>query len=111
MPAPIILIAGGREKGNDYSLIKDLAREKVRAAILIGEAKDNIARAFAGLFPVTEAPTLEDAVSEAFAQANPGDKVLLSPMCKSFDMFSDYEERGRVFKQAVGALVNSKYGT
>jgi UDP-N-acetylmuramoylalanine--D-glutamate ligase len=100
----VILIAGGREKGNDYCLIKDLLKEKVKAAILIGEAKEKIKQAFAGIIPTEESPSLEEAVNKAFSRAQPGEEVLFSPMCKSFDMFRDYEERGRIFKQAVRAL-------
>jgi UDP-N-acetylmuramoylalanine--D-glutamate ligase len=103
----IILIAGGREKGNDYSLILDLARQKLKSAILIGEAKDKIKKAFKGSVALKDAASLPLAVEEAFLQAKSGDCVLFSPMCKSFDMFSDFEERGRVFKKAVGALKKS----
>ena len=104
-PGPVILIAGGREKGNDYSIILDLLKNKVKEAILIGEAKEKIKSAFKGYVAVEEALTLQDAVKKAFGKAQPGDCVLLSPMCKSFDMFTDYEERGRVFKKAVEDLV------
>ena len=102
---PLILIAGGREKGNDYSAILELARRKVKAAVLIGEARGRIRQAFDGLIPVTEARTLEEAVRLAYGKSSPLDTVLFSPMCKSFDMFSDFEERGRVFKQAVSNLM------
>jgi UDP-N-acetylmuramoylalanine--D-glutamate ligase len=98
---PIILIAGGREKGNDYSFILDLLKNKVREVIMIGEAKEGMQDALYGILPLQEANTLEEAVNKAFAKAKPGDCVLLSPMCKSFDMFQDFEERGRVFKKAV----------
>ncbi len=104
---PVILIAGGREKGNDYASIACLAKEKIKEAILIGEAKDRMRRAFEGLFPLKEAVTLEDAVGAAFSDAESGDCVLFSPMCKSFDMFKDYEERGRAFKKAVKRLAYS----
>ncbi len=108
IPGKIILIAGGREKGNDYSIILDLVRSKVREAILIGEAKDKIKYAFQGVTLIDEVPSLEEAVNKAFAKALPGDYVLLSPMCKSFDMFKDYEDRGRVFKRIVNDLVKVK---
>jgi len=101
---PVILIAGGREKGNDYSVIAGLAKDKIKQAILIGESKDKIHRAFEGLFPIKETATLESALSAAILEAKPGDSVLFSPMCKSFDMFKDYEDRGRVFKRAVREL-------
>ncbi len=105
---PIIWIAGGRDKGLDYNIILDLARKTVKEIILIGEAKDRIKKVFNGVLPVNEAASLEDAVDLAFKRASNGDVVLLSPMCSSYDMFKDYEERGRCFKQAVKKLVNKK---
>jgi UDP-N-acetylmuramoylalanine--D-glutamate ligase len=104
LDSPIVLIAGGREKGNDYSTILDLARKKVKKIILLGEAREKMAAAFGPWLAVEEAVTLPEAVARACASAVPGDCILLSPMCKSFDMFADYEERGRVFKQAVREL-------
>ncbi|MCX5701894.1 MAG: UDP-N-acetylmuramoyl-L-alanine--D-glutamate ligase, partial [Candidatus Omnitrophica bacterium] len=104
--SPVILIAGGREKGNDYSIILDLAKQKVKKIILIGESKKKIEDAFKGFLSIGQAETLEEAVRKAFHKAEAGDCVLFSPMCKSFDMFSDYEERGRVFKKAVFDLIN-----
>jgi len=106
--SPIILIAGGKDKGLDYSVILDLARRKVKEVVLIGEARQKIREAFKGMLPIHEAGTLEDAVKLAFNRSKSGDCVLLSPMCSSFDMFSDYEERGRVFKKAVLDLVKRK---
>jgi len=103
--APVILLAGGRDKGADYRGLLAAARGKVKKAILIGEAKEKIKLAFGKSFEVSEAQTLEDAARQAFSCALPGDCVLLSPMCSSFDMFSDYEHRGRVFKKAVMELV------
>lgn len=102
--SPVVLIAGGREKGNDYNAISELVRQKVKEMILIGEARGKIRDAFKGMLPVCEAATLEDAVEMAFKKAVKGDEVLFSPMCKSFDMFQDYEERGRLFKIAVRNL-------
>ncbi|MCX7661991.1 MAG: UDP-N-acetylmuramoyl-L-alanine--D-glutamate ligase, partial [Candidatus Omnitrophica bacterium] len=96
---------GGREKGNDYSVIKELIREKVKKIILIGEAKDKIRNAFLGIVPMEEAEDLESAVKKAFLSAEEKGTVLLSPMCKSFDMFSNFEERGKVFKEMVYRLV------
>jgi len=103
---PIILIAGGRDKGNDYSLILDLARKKIKKLVLIGEAKRKMQETFGGFLSVTEADSLEDSVRIAYANATSGDCVLLSPMCSSFDMFSNYEERGRMFKRTVLSLIN-----
>jgi UDP-N-acetylmuramoylalanine--D-glutamate ligase len=106
--SPVILIAGGKHKGVDYSAVLDSARKKVREVILIGEAKEIIRSAFKGALSMDEAATLEEAVSRAYQKARPGDAVLLSPMCSSFDMFSSYEERGSVFKRAVLALARGK---
>ncbi len=104
LAGPLVLIAGGREKGNDYSLVAELARKKVKAAILIGEARAGIKKALSAGIATQEAATLEEAVGKAYALAKPGDCVLFSPMCKSFDMFSNYEERGDIFKSLVLAL-------
>ncbi len=105
---PIIWIAGGRDKGIDYRIIGNLARRKVKKAILIGEAKEKIKDALKDALSVEHAVTLEEAVRNAYSCAQPGDCILLSPMCSSYDMFSDYEERGRVFKKAVFELVKEK---
>jgi len=101
---PVVLIAGGKDKGVDYSLVLDLARSKVRDVVLIGEAKKKIESVFKGSLSVEEAASLDEAVIKAYSKAKPGDWVLLSPMCSSFDMFSSYEERGRRFKKAVFEL-------
>lgn len=101
---PIILIAGGKDKGVDYSLVLPLLQNKVKQLILIGEAREKIKKALRGFSPIEEAPDLQEAARLAFSKAKTGDCVLLSPMCSSFDMFSNYEERGRVFKQAVYEL-------
>jgi UDP-N-acetylmuramoylalanine--D-glutamate ligase len=102
--APVILIAGGRDKGLDYAGILKAGRKKVKEAILIGEAREKIARAIDGRIYLKQVDTLQEAVEIAFQDASAGDYVLLSPMCSSFDMFRDYEHRGRVFKEAVFAL-------
>jgi UDP-N-acetylmuramoylalanine--D-glutamate ligase len=102
--SPVFLIAGGRDKGVDYRGLLPAAKGKVKEAILIGEARKKIKSAFSGRLEVSESTSLEQAVREAFSKACPGDCVLLSPMCSSYDMFSDYEHRGRVFKKAVEAL-------
>lgn len=101
---PIILIAGGREKGGDYSILAEPARQKIKHMLLIGEASDSMARAFLAFTNVEIFDTLEKAVLTAAKLAVPGDAVLLSPACASFDMFSSYEERGKVFKKAVRSL-------
>ncbi len=102
-----ILIAGGREKGNDYAVLRDLVRRKVKAAVLIGEASARISRAFRGIIPLQRAASLKEAIRLAFLRASPGECVLFSPMCKSFDMFANYEERGRLFKAAVRRLAKN----
>jgi len=108
IPSPVILISGGREKGNDYSNVIAAAGNKVKSLVLIGEAKDRIRQAFKGQVKIFEAQDLKEAVNEAFAFASAGDTVLFSPMCKSFDMFSNYEERGRLFKEQVSRLAGIK---
>jgi len=100
----VILIAGGKDKGVDYRALLATAQKKVKEAILIGEARKKIKLAFKGILKVSESTTLENAVRQAFSKARRGDCVLLSPMCSSFDMFSDYEHRGEVFKKAVKDL-------
>ncbi len=98
---PVILIAGGLDKGGDFTPLRGLVKEKVKCLILIGKAKDKIAEAVGGLTDTIFASSLEDAVNIASHKADKGDVVLLSPACASFDMFKNYEERGRVFKEAV----------
>jgi UDP-N-acetylmuramoylalanine--D-glutamate ligase len=105
---PVVLIAGGRDKGGDYRLLREIVKEKVKGMILIGEARDKMAAAFTGLIRVALADDLEDAVRLAGEMAVSGDVVLLSPACASFDMFTSYGHRGRVFKDAVRALLASQ---
>jgi UDP-N-acetylmuramoylalanine--D-glutamate ligase len=102
--APIVLIAGGKDKGADFRRLRDPIRERVKAAILIGEAADSMERALSGETVIERAASLGEAVRAAAAVAGAGDVVLLSPACASFDMFTDFEERGRVFKAEVEAL-------
>lgn len=105
---PVILIAGGKDKGVDYAGIIPEAKEKVKEVILIGEARNKIRASLENKLLIDEAGSLEEAVHKAYNFASPGDCVLLSPMCSSFDMFSSYEERGKVFKQVVRDLVKSE---
>ncbi len=105
---PIYLILGGRDKGAPYEPIVRFARDKVRGIVAIGEAKDKIFRELGQLFPVQFASTMDEAVHKCFEQARPGETVLLSPACASFDMFDNFEHRGRVFKAAVADLKNGK---
>jgi UDP-N-acetylmuramoylalanine--D-glutamate ligase len=101
---PIILIAGGKDKGSDYLPLKRLIEERVKFLILIGDAKKKIAKSLNGFKNKIEADTLENAVKEGFRRAKDGDIVLLSPACASFDMFRDYEDRGEQFKEIVNKL-------
>jgi UDP-N-acetylmuramoylalanine--D-glutamate ligase len=102
---PVVLLAGGVDKGGSYAPLAEAAAGKVRAALLFGEARDAIAEALASRgVQVEQAATLEDAVRSAAALARPGDTVLLAPACSSFDMFTDYAARGRAFRAAVEAL-------
>ena len=101
---PIILIAGGKDKGSDYLPLKGLIEERVKFLILIGDAKKKIAKNLNGFKNRIEADTLENAVKEGFKRAKNGDIVLLSPACASFDMFRDYEDRGEQFEEIVNRL-------
>ena len=104
----VILICGGRHKGVDYGIIKKAASGKIRSVIVIGEAAKIIEEALAPEFIVEHAATLPDAVNRAYNIAEKGDSVLFSPMCSSFDMFKNYEERGRAFKSLVMELTKTK---
>jgi UDP-N-acetylmuramoylalanine--D-glutamate ligase len=101
---PIWLIAGGRDKGGDFSRLTDMVRSRVKHAILIGEAASLLKAAWAGATNVSEAESLRGAVEWAAREAVAGDVVLMSPACASFDMFRDYQDRGRQFKLAVQSL-------
>jgi len=101
---PIIMICGGRDKNIDFSLLRELAGKKVKKMLVIGEARDKLKKAFSDVVTVEECRTLGDAVSRARKSASAGDRVVLSPMCASFDMFLNFEERGRVFKKIVQEL-------
>ena len=103
---PVILIAGGRHKGGDYAPLVKTAEGRVKKAILMGEAKNLLAESFEGVIPYTLAKDMEDAVNQAFSAAETNDVVLLAPACSSFDMFSDYAHRGRVFREAVERIHN-----
>jgi len=98
---PVILIAGGKDKNGDLNPLKELVRKRVKHLILIGEAKERMKRELGGLTETATVGTLEEALSFAHQKANRGEVVLLSPACSSFDMFKDYKERGKVFKEAV----------
>lgn len=98
---PVILIAGGRDKDSDFSVLNDLIQKRVKALVLVGETRERLARVWEGLAPVHLAADLPDAVQRAAALARPGEVVLLSPACASFDMFRDYAHRGETFQKAV----------
>ena len=101
--APIVLIAGGKDKGFEFDAIAPLVRERVRQAVLIGEMKERIARSWSGI-DCRLADSLEEAVDVASQAAREGETVLFSPGTSSFDMFRNYGERGNRFKEAVNAL-------
>jgi UDP-N-acetylmuramoylalanine--D-glutamate ligase len=101
---PIWLIAGGRDKGGDFSRLAHVISRRVTRVILIGEAAPMLRQAWKSVATMSEAATLRDAVDLAAQGASPGDVVLLSPACASFDMFADYQDRGRQFKALVHAL-------
>lgn len=103
----IILIAGGRDKGDDYTLLRDCVGGHVKRLILIGEAAGNIGGILGDLAPVDYPATIEEAVKQAAAAGKPGNTVLLSPACASFDMFDNYQHRGRCFTEAVRKLENA----
>ena len=105
MEKPITLILGGIDKGNDYDLIKDIIREKVKVIICLGVDNKKIHEAFADIVPrILDATSADDAVAKAYVFSNKGDVVLLSPACASFDLFKNYEDRGNQFKHAVKSL-------
>ncbi|MEX2089461.1 MAG: UDP-N-acetylmuramoyl-L-alanine--D-glutamate ligase [Bacteroidota bacterium] len=101
---PIVLMLGGRDKGNDYSRIADLVTKNVRGIVALGESAEKVEKAFKTLKPVKRATTMDEAVLFAQQFAQPGDVVLLSPACASFDWFENYEQRGLVFKELVKNL-------
>ncbi len=105
MNNPVILILGGVDKGNDYSMLTDLVKSKVKAIICLGTDNKKIIKAFGGLVEtILEAKSAKEAVAQSYKIGKKGDTVLLSPACASFDMFENYEDRGTQFKQAVRAL-------
>jgi UDP-N-acetylmuramoylalanine--D-glutamate ligase len=107
-PSNIHLILGGKDKGSDYTLLNDLLRERVKSVYTIGAAAEKIQSHIKGATQIVSSGTIESAVKQASATAQPGDIVLLAPACASFDQFQNYEHRGRVFKDLVGQLDASK---
>ncbi len=105
MTTPVVLILGGKDKGNDYEEIRDLVAGKVRALVFLGVDNNKLHTFFDGMGkPTVDARSMEEAVKESYRLAEKGDTVLLSPCCASFDLFSSYEDRGRQFKEQVRAL-------
>ncbi len=105
MNNPVILILGGVDKGNDYALLADLVKEKVKAIVCLGTDNRKVHEAFGDIVSLmVNTDNAADAVKAAFHFANKGDVVLLSPACASFDLFKNYEDRGNQFKQAVKDL-------
>ncbi|MBM3791858.1 MAG: UDP-N-acetylmuramoyl-L-alanine--D-glutamate ligase [Acidobacteria bacterium] len=100
----VLLIAGGRDKGGDFTALRPQVRERVRHLVLLGEAAGKIREALQGSAQIALASSVPEAVAHCRRIARPGDVVLLAPACASFDMFRNYEERGRAFKAAVRGL-------
>jgi UDP-N-acetylmuramoylalanine--D-glutamate ligase len=100
----IVIIMGGRDKGGDFTRLRGLVSEHVVAVVLIGEASDKIEKAFEEHVPMHRVGNMNEAVRLAHSMAMPGNTVLLSPGCASFDMYRDYEHRGRAFKEAIAGL-------
>ncbi len=101
---PLVLLLGGRDKGNDYSILTDLVKKHVKAIIAIGESAGKVIDAFQNVLPVRSAASMPEAVQIATELATRGDTVMLSPACASFDWFENYEHRGKIFKELVNKL-------
>ena len=105
MKTPVVWIAGGTDKGNDYSQLLETAKEKVRALICLGKDNSKLVKSFDGVIPqYVEVQSMSEALKAAYKMSKPGDTVLLSPACASFDLFENYEDRGRQFKECVREL-------
>ena len=105
MEKPVIWVCGGVDKGNDYGALRELVRQKVKIIVCLGEDNEKIHKAFGDVVPtIVDTKSAEQAVRTSYDLGEPGDVVLLSPACASFDLFENYEERGRRFKSAVRGL-------
>jgi len=102
--APVVLLAGGKDKGFEFDTLADLVRMKVRHAVLIGEMADRIFRSWSRIVPCSIANTLREAVIEARRESRQGDVVLFSPGTSSFDMFKNYADRGDQFREIIREL-------
>ena len=105
---PVVLIAGGRDKGGDYGPLVESARGRVKTTVLLGESRELLEKAFHGVIPLERAEDMEDAVSKAFAASQADEAVVLAPACSSFDMFEDYVHRGMVFQEIVKGLAHGR---
>lgn len=101
LPSPIILVAGGKDKGINYDCLKDAVASKVKALVLIGETREKMRTQLGDMAQTMCAGSLEEATQSAFELSEAGDTLLFSPGCSSFDMFSSYEERGNLFKEII----------
>jgi UDP-N-acetylmuramoylalanine--D-glutamate ligase len=105
MTNPVIWIVGGVDKGNDYEMLEDLVKNRVKAIVCLGKENSKIHKSFGGLVSsIMDAGSASEAVKAAYLLGKKGDTVLMSPACASFDLFENYEDRGRQFKQAVREL-------
>jgi UDP-N-acetylmuramoylalanine--D-glutamate ligase len=106
---PLIWIAGGIDKGNDYNLIMDQVKRKVKTLICLGKDNEKLKKAFGGVVPkIMETQSVKELVRMALQSAKEGDVVLLSPACASFDLFKNYEDRGNQFREAVRELAGKR---
>jgi UDP-N-acetylmuramoylalanine--D-glutamate ligase len=105
MSNPVVWIVGGVDKGNDYEMLEELVRTRVKAIVCMGKDNAKIHKAFSGVVSsIVDAGSATEAVKAAYLLGKKGDTVLLSPACASFDLFENYEDRGRQFKSAVREL-------
>jgi UDP-N-acetylmuramoylalanine--D-glutamate ligase len=105
MEKPVIWVMGGQDKGNDYNELRDLVRQKVKAIVCLGVDNEKIHKAFGDIvLNMVDVNSADQAVNTSYELSEPGDVVLLSPACASFDLFENYEDRGRRFKTAVRGL-------
>ena len=104
MHAPVVWIAGGTDKGNDYSALFDLVKEKVKLLICMGVDNKKLIESFSPICEVVDTHSLDETMEVAYRRAEKGDVVLLSPCCASFDLFKNYENRGEMFKEKVKSL-------